>query len=140
MIKKLFTFLGWPLLAIPIFTLYLGAGMNEAVIWANGGRMPVSTYACEERFNAPQPSDEDNVVATLFGMPKAQHKQDYTHKCADKNTKLRWLDDWMIADGGISSPGDMLQESYSDLKLIFYSIWIAGSLYFIYIRRIYYLS
>ena len=44
-IKKAFTFLGWPVLLLPLFVSYLGAGMNEAVSWANGGQMPVRLYA-----------------------------------------------------------------------------------------------
>ena len=53
MFKKLLAFLGWSLLLlIPTFTFYTGAMMNEAVVWANGGQMPVSMYACQERMDA----------------------------------------------------------------------------------------
>lgn len=112
MFKKLLAFLGWSLLLlIPTFTSYTGAMMNEAVVCANGGQMPVSMYACQERMDAKN-------------APEAP--KDYVHKCADQNTKLRWLDDWMLGDGGISSLGDLLQETAGSLNLIVYPIWIAG--------------
>ena len=111
-LKKLFTFLGWPVLLIPTLVLYTGAFMNEAVVWANGGQMPVSTYACQVRMDAKTAAND--------GTP------DYVHKCADKGTKLRFLDDWMLSDNGISSLGDMLQETSDTLNYIVYPLWIAG--------------
>lgn len=109
-IKKAFTFLGWPVLLLPLFVSYLGAGMNEAVSWANGGQMPVSMYACQDRMDAH----------TAEGSP------DYVHKCADKNTRFRWLDDWMLSDEGISSLGDLLQDTAGSLNYVVYPLWLAG--------------
>ena len=129
MFKKLLAFLGWSLLLlIPTFTSYTGAMMNEAVVWANGGQMPVSMYACQERMdakNTSQAADDENIF-NIFHAPKAQAPKDYVHKCADQNTKLRWLDDWMLGDDGISSLGDLLQDTAGSLNLIVYPIWFAG--------------
>ena len=118
-IKKFFTYLGWPLLLLPTLVLYLGAGMNEAVVWANGGQMPVSAYECQVRMDA---HDAD--------------EKDYVHKCADKNTKLRFLDDWMLGDDGISSLGDLLQDTAGTLNYIVYPLWVAGLGWYV-IRRKY---
>lgn len=133
-IKKLFTFLGWPILLIPTLVMLAGAMMNETVIWRNGGQMPVSMYACQERM-APKPVVEP---LNMKQKPKAQEHKDYIHKCADANTKLRFLDDWMIGDDGVSSIGDMLQgdDVLDALKLTVYPMWIAG-VGFYYLRRKY---
>jgi hypothetical protein len=139
-IRKALTFLGWPLLLIPMLVLLTGAMMNEAAVWANGGQMPVSMYACQERMNPPASSDDEDAVSILFGGPKAQKPKDYVHKCADQNTKLRFLDDWIVSDEGISSIGDLLQESASTLSYVVYPLWLAGGIYFIFIRRTYYLD
>ena len=129
-IKKVLTFCGWPLLLIPTLVLWIGAGMNEAVVWANGGQMPVSAYACQTRFeSAPA---EDDAVPALFGTPHAQKAKDYIHKCADKNTRLRLLDDWMLGDDGISSIGDLLQAELSpDLKTPCYLLWTIGGIFYL---------
>jgi hypothetical protein len=111
-IKKALTYLGWPVLLLPTLVLYLGAGMNEAVVWANGGQMPVSAYSCQVRMDAKTAAND--------GTP------DYVHKCADKNTRLRWLDDWMLGDDGIASLGDLLQETASTLNYVVYPLWFAG--------------
>jgi hypothetical protein len=136
--KTILAFLGWSLLLlVPMFTTYTGAAMNEAVVWANGGQMPVSAYACEERMaakNAPQAVDDENIF-NIFHQPKAQAPKDYVHKCADKDTRLRWLDDWMLGDDGISSLGDLLQGSSDTLNYIVYPIWGVGIIAFIIDRK-----
>jgi hypothetical protein len=121
-LKKLFTFLGWPLLLLPTLAMVTGAMLNEAVVWANGGQMPVSAYACQARMTAHNAESDSGP--------------DQVHKCADKNTKLRFLDDWMLGDDGISSPGDMLQDIADSLNYVVYPLWIAGLGWYV-IRRKY---
>ena len=50
----------------------------------------------------------------------AEGSPDYVHKCADKNTRFRWLDDWMLSDEGISSLGDLLQDKAGSLNYVVY--------------------
>jgi hypothetical protein len=123
--KKFLTFLGWPILLIPTLLLYLGAGMNEAAIWANGGQMPVKMYACQERMNAPAKPDADELLRKMFGgAPKAQQSKDYVHKCADANTHLRVFEDWIVSDNGVSSIGDMVQDTAEGLQPLAFYVWL----------------
>jgi hypothetical protein len=122
-LKKLATLFGWPLLVLPTAIMCLGMAMNETVIWANGGQMPVSMYACSERMNSA-PADDEDAMTTLFGK-HGMAPVDYTHKCADKNTKLHWLDDFLVSDEGTASIGDELQELQPMATNICGILWIA---------------
>jgi hypothetical protein len=67
--------------------LGIGELMNETVMLANHGLMPVTIDVCQ-------------------GFEGSQI--DYTHTCATAHSHLLWLSDWIIAGGGhwIKSPGD----------------------------------
>lgn len=115
--KRLFTFLGWPILALPIFLMIFGAFCNELVVNVNGMQMPVATPG-----------------VCHIGPP------DVLHKCEDKDTKLKLLDDRLPSDGPfggvvISSIGDFLQDLSGEIDTECKLVWLAGAVYFFVLRR-----
>jgi len=95
------TFLGWPLIAFPPVLIYGGSAMNEIVIHHNGNYMPV---ICDDLKNV---DDSDPV-----------------HQCIDKDTRLRWLSDVLIADDGEKSLGDEVIELGIGLRSTLLYVWI----------------
>jgi hypothetical protein len=100
-IKRVLTFFGWPLLLLPTLLMAAGITMNEAVIHANGGRMPVEVYNCAARMQ----------------------ERDYTHFCMVADTKEKILGDILVSDDRTASVGDELQV-YSDIfEKVCYALW-----------------
>lgn len=93
-LKKVFTFLGWPILAAPIIVLYLGFALNQIAAIANHGQMPVRIANCAELVQ----------------------EDDHVHFCADEHTRFQYLGDIFTTDNGSSSIGDEVIEIAGQLK------------------------
>lgn len=113
-IKKVLIFFGWPLLLLPTILLIAGITMNESVIHANGGRMPIDVYDCAVRMQEK--------------TDKVGH-EDYTHFCVAPDTKEKVLGDILIADDGTSSIGDELQVYSDDIEKVCYALWGAMGIF-----------
>lgn len=119
-IKKLLTLWGWPLIVLPLAMSYLGGTMNEIAVWKNGGQMPVYSVAYTDHiqyqyFKATHDLEKDTVP----------NEPDYIHKEADKNTKVPYLCDFIVGDGGISSLGDLLIDLGGEIRSLFTLTWAA---------------
>lgn len=103
-IKKFLTFLGWPLLTGPTIALWVGMFLNQLVIRANGGMMPVEQAQCSL-------IQDDDVI----------------HNCASASTKFSFLEDNLpTSDGGgtVYSIGDIIREEASDIRPILAGLWL----------------
>jgi hypothetical protein len=93
LLLRVLTFGGWPILALPVFLLWLGIMCNEAAIYANHIQMP---------FMYP-------------GDACTPDKGDLVHVCMTHASHLKFLGDWIISDSGAASIGDFLQNIASDV-------------------------
>jgi Family of unknown function (DUF5317) len=86
------------LLVGPAILYALGFVSNAAVMAVNGGQMPVQwPGGCSEEVRK-----QFSVEQLIEGME--------VHSCMTKDTKLRWLADWIvIRHAGVASPGDFLE-------------------------------
>lgn len=111
---KWLTFYGWPLLLLPFLIMYAGVGLNQLVIAANHGSMPVAIPPCFADGAAPG--------AQL----------DPVHACITPQTHLKLLSDLWItdADGGIAfeSVGDMLLMDGMAMAQPLTCVWIGLAL------------
>lgn len=73
----------------------IGTLLNAAVIFANGGHMPVDPQAMER-------------AGLAHLIPFLQNARDGVHILMDENTRLRYLGDWIPIPGKVLSPGDVL--------------------------------
>lgn len=90
------------LLIGPTALFLVGAGMNQAVVVANGGRMPVQI---------------NDRAAKYFGFESSDDMADKIHVRMSGKTRLNWLADYVNLQTVILSPGDLL---------IIFGQWIAG--------------
>ena len=90
-IKKLFTFMGWPILFAPVALLWLGIACNCVASSFNHAVMPVMNPVC---------ANQDAVDAVA---------EDHIHVCATSKTRAKFLIDRFPTDGGILSIGDIMQ-------------------------------
>lgn len=77
----------WMVLFVPLALAWLGAGLNQLVVYANGDLMPVLYNDC------------NNAVLTA----------DHVHTCLTSATHLKPLCDIILTNDGVSSIGDVLQ-------------------------------
>lgn len=105
--KKFLTFLGWPLLLVPLFLMYLGSSSNQVVEAMNRNQMPVLAPQCWENpaFFAEEPSR--------------------LHTCMTKDSKLKFLADWINFPTIIASPGDMIITLGEALAIPCFYAWIS---------------
>jgi hypothetical protein len=96
----------WYLIVLPAALFLLGALMNQAVILANHGHMPVSWPGGCSMY-----PDQDPDV-------------DPIHVCMTKDSHLRILADWLKDDSGIQSPGDWLMDIANAFFTPFLILWI----------------
>lgn len=119
------------ILAIPIFLILSGAASNQAVLVANWGKFPVMVneqYAAkidkrncdgQDIFDPDDPDGHgDNFSLLDTSVPKydaektvaCQHSQfiDDTHSIMGKNSRLKYLADYVALGDTIYSPGDGL--------------------------------
>ena len=100
------TFLGWPLLAIPFAIDKLGALLNQLVIAANHGLFPVLIANC-------------NIHPDEFDI----------HTCMIAGSHLNFLADWINLHDGIYSPGDLLLTIADAIQTPCFWLWMAAILY-----------
>lgn len=80
-----------------------GFAMNALVMAANHSLMPV------EFPSAYLPPEIDLTTQNLV-MHEIEHEGMPVHSVADENTRLRFLDDWIVVRGqGYYSPGDLFE-------------------------------
>lgn len=103
---KFWTFLGWPLIVIPLAFEYLGAGLNQLVIAANKGVFPVLMVNCKLA-----PSSEE------------------LHSCMVPGSHLKFLADWINLHDAIMSPGDVLIAISDAIQGPLFWFWAAAILY-----------
>jgi hypothetical protein len=90
------------------FALFLtGAGLNKAVLVANGGKFPVMLN--ERRQNEASP---DGLLA------------DGRHCLMNADTRLNWLADFLDFKDEIASPGDLLIDLSDELSRYSLVVWI----------------
>ena len=104
--KSFWTFLGWPLLAIPFAIDKLGVALNEFVIAANKGVFPVLVANC-------------NIHPNDFDI----------HTCMVPGSHLKFLADWLNFHDGIYSPGDILLTIADTIQSPCFWLWMAVILY-----------
>lgn len=101
---------GW-ILFLPILAAYSGEILNAIVCYVNGGAMPVRVPGgCPDNMN-------------------------WNHICMTAQTHLNWLGDWITQNGGIESPGDMLQDIAGELRLPCAIVWAGDLLYSLWKRE-----
>ena len=120
MLKKALTLWGWPLIVVPMAMSYLGGTMNEIAVWKNGGQMPVYSVVYKGWSAYDELKAEYDLSKGNF--PK---QPDFIHKAADENTKVPYLCDFIVADNGISSLGDLLIAIGADIQDLFRLTWAA---------------
>lgn len=81
------------LLMVPTALFYAGAGMNQAVLVANGGKFPVMV--------------NDRAIA-FFGGEDEHGMMDVVHCRMTDETRLNALADWINLKATVMSPGDLL--------------------------------
>ena len=113
--KKLLTYLGWPLVVVPTLLYYLGSAMNIIVIAANKGLMPVDTAEC---FAANVP-----IGAALDA------DQGGNHVCMSAASHLKWLADWIWVGNGTASLGDLGIYTGLALQEPLFWVWMTLLLY-----------
>lgn len=104
--KRLFTFLAWPLLALPPALTFVGALMNQVAMAVNSGPMPVLYYKC--------------IPGELI---------DSDHSCMSSITHLKLLCDWINLHAVILSPGDLLLYLSDYIQAPLFWMWIAYALF-----------
>ena len=82
--KRLFTFLAWPLILGPQIIFWSGALLNQIAVAANGGVMPVLWNSMND-----WPADPRHVIMT-------------------PGTHFKVICDWINLSVAILSPGDVL--------------------------------
>jgi Family of unknown function (DUF5317) len=103
----------WYLLFGPILLFALGFTMNATVMAANHGQMPVlfpggCTADVQERLGLEQ---------AIEGMS--------VHSCMTKETRLKFLADWIVIRHlGVASPGDLLEWASDSTTTIGLILWI----------------
>jgi hypothetical protein len=97
----------WYLLVLPSALWIAGYFLNATVVAANHGQMPV-----------------EGPVECVFHA--AETRNDYIHVCMDKDSKLKWLADWIYSppDKGMASPGDYFMFVYEYTALPCWLIWM----------------
>lgn len=110
-LKRIFTFLGWPLLLVPQLIFWTGALLNQIAIAANHGLMPVYMPACEYGV-------ESGII-------------DARHICMTSAMHFKFLSDW-INVGDILSPGDVLLGMGDMLIIPAFWMWIAYVMWSLY--------
>jgi hypothetical protein len=131
-VKKLLTFLGWPLLVLPLLLSSLGASLNEVAAVSNGGVMPVYSQAYANSLDYQEAKAEYEYLKD----GKFPEEPDYIHVLATSKTKYHYLCDIFPSDGGIFSVGDYLQSMADDAKYICGGLWLSWIALFL-IRRKY---
>lgn len=89
------------ILFLPVAFYFLGRLSNTLVCAVNGGFMPVSI-----------PGGCSDVVFN------------WNHTCVTAQTHLRFLSDWIVMNSGIESPGDVLMEFGSAMKVPAFLAWV----------------
>lgn len=110
-VKKIFTFLGWPILFFPLIVMWFGITCNDLATSFNGHRMPVVSDVCETK---PE---------MISG--------DYIHICATSKTHLKFLVDRFPNNEGVLSIGDIFQVESNQLQRPCFFLWVliaAGNL------------
>ncbi len=123
-LKKILTFGGWPILALPFVVYALGLGMNQAAIHLNHLQMP---YMFPDCANVTQILDK-------VGM------SDPIHTCMTPTTHLKVFADTLIYSGGVASIGDQLMEWFEPLKQVAEVAWVGAAAYCAYLKRSFYLQ
>ena len=123
-IKKFFTYLGWPLLVLPLLASSLGYASNEAACLKNGGAMPVygSAYTNDAAY-------KEFVIQHDLAKGGVPKEPDYIHQAADEKTKLHYLCDIFPSDGGIESVGDIVIGFGDEIQTPLFAVWFLGALY-----------
>ena len=102
-------------LALPAACWFTGAGLNQVVLAANGGKFPVQV---NER------------SAKYFGFETDGFSDNDHYRMSDK-THLNWLADWINMHTVIYSPGDllmMLGEMLSRFSNVVWATLIIGDI------------
>lgn len=100
--KSFWTFLGWPLLVVPIVIGSIGALLNQLVIAANKGMFPVLVPNCP-------------IQTTDIEI----------HSCMTSASHLKFLADWLNFHDGVYSPGDLLQMLADSIQGPCFWIWLS---------------
>ena len=95
---------GWPILALPVFVLWVGIACNNVATSLNGNQMPVDNPIC-------QSADADTVSA------------DHIHSCATATARARFLIDRIPTDSGVLSLGDEIQTEALALQGPCWLLW-----------------
>lgn len=90
------------LLILPYAVVFAGMIMNQAAVHANGHLMPVLL-----------PGHADSSFTG----------EDLNHTVMTHATHLKFLCDWIIGNGGVSSLGDYLLQLGSDIKVPSFIAW-----------------
>lgn len=99
------------IVAVPLLSLGLGAGLNQAVLIANHDKFPVIQNDAKVnlyRLAASKAADEGNEEAGVALVLLDHGYLDDTHVIMTHDTKLNWLADWIDVHYGTYSPGDLL--------------------------------
>lgn len=109
---------------VPIFCFYFGLSLNNVALVLNNNQMPVYVPGgCEagvlDKDDPKAKEDEDAkaVAPGWLGWP-LRHGKDDIHTCMVKETRAKWLCDWIYYHEGPTkywmSPGDLF---------LFFSDW-----------------
>lgn len=111
------------IVAVPLLTYYLGAGLNQAVLVANHDRFPVmwNSYkalkyefeivkAAEETCGDGENANPEICADAQFDLKALQYAGylDDTHVLMSSKTHLNFLADWIDLKSATYSPGDVL--------------------------------
>lgn len=124
------------LIAIPILLILIGAGLNQLVLVANGGKFPVLLSEREQitwRVAAAEAKCVKKVHLGLFDEEQPICRApdfndqflDDIHSVMGKNSRLKFLADWIKLGREIDSPGDLMIQFGTFLWPLTWPVWIA---------------
>ena len=99
------------ILALPFVLTFLGAGLNQLVLIANGDKFPVMINQKKlDKLTSDDDNDDSNFVPTshLIEAVPADGMLDDVHCVMTKNTHLNFLADYLDFKVAIFSPGDLI--------------------------------
>jgi len=103
---RFWTFLGWPLIVVPVVIDYFGAFLNQLVIATNRGTFPVLAPNC--------------TIKTSFME---------VHTCMTPDSHLKFLADWISLGNIVASPGDLLLWLADAIQGPCFYVWLAVILF-----------
>lgn len=103
----------WQVVAVPLAAFWLGLGLNQIVLVANGGKFPVmASPRMQAKLRADAENKETFDIRDSVVRPGSEDEQgqfyDNIHSQMGPNSRAKFLADWITLNGGSYPPFDNL--------------------------------